>query len=304
MNFKDTFFSNKQSINCRGRLLQFDPALIMGVLNITPDSFYAGSRRTDPGDIQKKAAEMIGQGAAILDVGACSSRPGAKDISEKEELGRLETALSAIRKSLPEALLSVDTYRSGVARRVVESFGVDMINDISGGDMDGEMFPTIADLQVPYILMHMKGSPANMQEHAVYSDVVREIIRTFSDKISRLNRLGVNDIIIDPGFGFAKTISQNFDILRQLEAFQIFSQALMTGISRKSMIYKTLDCIPEEALNGTSVLHTIALMKGANILRVHDVKEAREAILLCGKTMEAGLEDPQLQRSKNRRSQL
>ncbi len=294
MNFKDTFFSNKQSLNCRGRLLQFDRAIIMGVLNITPDSFYAGSRRTDPGEIREKAVEMVGQGAAILDVGTCSSRPGANDISEKEEMSRLETALSVIRESVPETLISVDTFRSGVARRVVEDFGVDMINDISGGDMDSEMFAVIADLQVPYTLMHMKGNPANMQEHAIYSDVTREIIRTFSDKISLLNRIGVNDIIIDPGFGFAKTVSQNFEILRQLEAFRIFSRPLMAGLSRKSMIYKTLDCSSAEALNGTTVLHTIALMKGANILRVHDIKEAREAILLCGKTMEAGFEDPQL----------
>ena len=286
MNFKDTFFSHKQSVNCRGRLLQFDPALIMGILNITPDSFYAGSRNTDSGKIREKAAEMIEQGASILDVGAYSSRPGAEDISEKEELSRLEKALSAIRDSCPRALVSVDTFRSQVARRVVEDFGVDMINDISGGDLDSKMFPTIADLQVPYIIMHMKGSPSNMQKHAIYTDVLKEIIAYFSDKINRLNRLGVNDIIIDPGFGFAKTIGHNFEILRQLEAFHIFDQPLMAGISRKSMIQKTLDCSSADALNGTTVLHTIALMKGANILRVHDIREAREAVLLVERCME------------------
>jgi len=284
---KDTFFSNKQSLNCRGRLLDFNTALVMGILNITPDSFYAGSRNTDPGKILEKAAEMIAQGADILDVGAYSSRPGAENVSEKEELLRLEAALKVIRSSFPDALLSVDTFRSAIARRVVKEFEVDMINDISGGDLDGEMFPTIADIQVPYIIMHMKGEPANMQEHAVYKDVVREIIRDFSEKINRLNRLGINDIIIDPGFGFAKTVDQNFDILRQLDAFHIFKQPLMAGISRKSMIYKTLEYEPEDALNGSTVLHTIALLKGANILRVHDVREAREAVLLVSKTLGA-----------------
>ncbi|MCK4746179.1 MAG: dihydropteroate synthase, partial [Bacteroidales bacterium] len=235
-------------MNCRGRLLQTDPALVMGIINVTPDSFYDGSRNMDPGKIRAIAAEMIELGADILDVGAYSSRPGAGDISEGEEISRLERSLSVIRDSFPEALLSVDTFRSGVARIVVEDFKVDIINDISGGDLDPKMFPTIADLQVPYVLMHMKGSPLTMQEHASYTDVVREIIRTLSDKIGHLNRLGVNDIIIDPGFGFAKTIDQNFEILRQLEAFHIFSQPLMTGISRKSMICKTLDCSPAEAL--------------------------------------------------------
>jgi dihydropteroate synthase len=288
MDFKDTFFSDKQSLNCRGRLVHFTPPLIMGILNITPDSFYSGSRNTDPAGICEEAAKMLEEGAGILDVGAYSSRPGAREISEEAELTRLDGALTAIRKTFPEVLLSVDTFRSVVARRVVENFGVDMINDISGGDLDKDMYPTIAGLGVTYIIMHMRGNPANMQKHTRYDDVVTEIIRDFSNKTGRLNRLGVNDIIIDPGFGFAKTAEQNFEILNKLESFHIFKQPLMVGISRKSMIYRSLECSPEEALNGSTVLHTIALMKGASILRVHDVREAQEAIQLVGKTLEAG----------------
>ena len=276
-------------MNFRGRLLRFEPALVMGILNITPDSFYAGSRKTVPIEILKQAEEMIGQGADILDIGAYSSRPGASAIGEEEELTRLAGALEIIRYNYPQVLISVDTFRSGIAKKVVGEFGVDMINDISGGEFDSEMFPTIASLQVPYTIMHMKGTPANMQEHAVYDNVVKEIVQYFSEKISRLNQLGVNDIIIDPGFGFAKTIDQNFEILRQLEAFGVFNQPLMVGISRKSMIYKTLDCSPQEALNGSTVLHTIALMKGANILRVHDVSEAQEAVVLVNETRDSGI---------------
>ena len=200
---------------------------------------------------------------------------------------RLEKALGVIRNRFPEALVSVDTFRSAVAARAARDFGVDMINDISGGDLDHEMYPTIADLEIPYIAMHMRGNPANMQEHAVYRDVVAEIIFELSEKITRLNRLGINDIILDPGFGFAKTIEHNFQILNQLESFHIFKQPLMVGVSRKSMIYRTLDCDPEDALNGSTVLHTIALMKGASILRTHDVKQAREAIRLVARTSEA-----------------
>ncbi len=288
MDFKDTFFSIKQSLKLKDGLLDFKQSRIMGIINVSPDSFYAGSRKTEAGDILKKASEMILQGTDILDVGAYSSRPGAENISEKEEMLRLEKALGPIREFHPDVLISVDTFRAGIARRVVKDFAVDLINDISGGDLDKGMFPAIAELGVPYIIMHMKGNPSNMQDKAEYSDVVREIIRTFSEKISRLNLLGVKDIIIDPGFGFAKNIDHNFEILRQLEAFQIFSQPLMIGISRKSMIYKTLNISPSESLNGSSVLHTIALGKGANILRVHDVREAKEAILLVERTRMPG----------------
>jgi dihydropteroate synthase len=284
MSPKDTFFSHKQSLFCGGRILHFRQPLLMGILNITPDSFYQGSRLTDAENILKSASEMILEGADILDVGAYSSRPGSEGIPAEEEMQRLETALAIIRKTHPDILISVDTFRPEIASRVVNDFNVNMINDISGGDMDPEMFDTVAGLQVPYVIMHMKGKPSDMQEHAIYADVVKEIIHHFSEKLQQLNKLGVNDIIIDPGFGFAKTIEQNYQILKQLEAFNIFDQPLMVGISRKSMIYRVLGNDPSEALNGSTVLHAIALMKGANILRVHDVKEARETINLVGKT--------------------
>lgn len=284
MSPKDTFFSRKQSLCCRGRTLDFRQPRIMGILNITPDSFYHGSRFMKPGEILEAATGMIAQGADILDIGANSSRPGSDGIPAPEEIRRLEIALEVIRSHHPDMLISVDTFRPEIASRVVNDYGVDMINDISGGDLDPEMFDTIADLQVPYVIMHMKGKPSNMQEHASYTDVVKEIIFDFSEKLRRLNRLGVNDIIIDPGFGFAKTIDHNYQILRQLEAFSIFDQPLMVGLSRKSMIYRILGNNPAEALNGSTVLHTIALMKGADILRVHDVNEARETIQLVAKT--------------------
>ena len=284
MSPKDTFFSHKQSLICGGRILHFRQPLIMGILNITPDSFYHGSRLMDTENILKSASEMISEGADILDVGAYSSRPGSDGIPAEEEMQRLETALEIIRKTHPDILISVDTFRPEIASRVVNDFNVNMINDISGGDMDTGMFDTVAGLQVPYVMMHMKGKPSDMQEHAIYTDVVKEIIHHFSEKLRQLNKLGVNDIIIDPGFGFAKTIEQNYQILKQLEAFHIFNQPLMVGISRKSMIYRVLGTDPSEALNGSTVLHAIALMKGANILRVHDVKEARETIKLVGKT--------------------
>jgi dihydropteroate synthase len=284
MNPKDTFFSHKQSMQCRGSILDFRQPRIMGILNITPDSFYQGSRLTDPGAIRDKATEMITEGADILDVGAYSSRPGSEGIPAAEEMKRLGMALDTIRQARPEMLISVDTFRTEIAKRVVNEFNVDVINDISGGDMDKDMFETVAGLQVPYVMMHMKGDPSNMQKQARYEDVVKEIIYDFSAKLRRLNRLGVNDIIIDPGFGFAKTIDHNYQILRQLEAFHIFQQPLLVGLSRKSMIYRVLGTGPDQALNGSTVLHAIALMKGANILRVHDVKEARETIKLVGKT--------------------
>jgi dihydropteroate synthase len=258
----------------------------MGILNITPDSFYHGSRLMDPEGILITATDMISEGADILDIGAYSSRPGSDGIPAGEEIRRLEMALGVIRNSHPDMLISVDTFRSDIASRIVNDFNVNMINDISGGDLDPEMFNIIAGLQVPYVIMHMKGKPSDMQVHAKYKDLVKEIILNLSEKLRRLNKLGVNDIIIDPGFGFAKTIEHNYQILKQLESFHIFNQPMMVGLSRKSMIYRVLGNDPSEALNGSTVLHTIALMKGANILRVHDVKEARETIKLFGKTFE------------------
>ena len=284
MSPKDTFFSHKQSLNIGGRILDFRQPRIMGILNITPDSFYQGSRLRDPDEILKRANEMISEGADILDVGAYSSKPGSGEIPVEEEMQRLVMALDVIRQTHPDMLISVDTFRPEIASMAVNDFNVNMINDISGGDLDSGMYDTVAGLQVPYIMMHMKGKPSDMQEHAEYADVVKEIILRFSEKLEQLNKVGVNDIIIDPGFGFAKTIEHNFQILQQLEAFNIFNQPLMVGISRKSMIYQVLGTHPAEALNGSTVLHTIALMKGANILRVHDVKEAHETIKLFGKT--------------------
>jgi dihydropteroate synthase len=256
----------------------------MGILNVTPDSFYPGSRLTDAESIRRKADEMIRGGADILDIGACSTRPGSTGITEDEEMERLAMALDVLRRAHPDVLLSVDTFRPGIATRVVRDFNVNMINDISGGDLKPGMFETIAGLRVPYVIMHMKGNPSNMQEHAVYDDVVQEIIFYFSEKVNRLNRLGVHDIIIDPGFGFAKTIEHNYQVLNQLEVFNTFSQPLLVGLSRKSMIYRVLGNDPSAALNGSTVLHTIALMKGADILRVHDVEAARETIHLLSKT--------------------
>ena len=284
MSSKDTFFSHKQSLNIGGRILDFKQPRIMGIMNITPDSFYQGSRLMDPEKILKRAKKMISEGADILDIGAYSSRPGSDGIPVKEEKQRLVVALEVIRQTFPDMLISVDTFRPEIASMAVNDFNVHMINDISGGDMDTGMYDTLAGLQVPYVMMHMKGKPSDMQDHADYSDVVKEIIFCFSEKLGQLNKLGINDIIIDPGFGFAKTILHNYQILKQLEAFHIFNQPLMVGISRKSMIYQVLDTHPSESLNGSTVLHTIALMKGANILRVHDVKEARETIKLFGKT--------------------
>ncbi len=284
MSPKDTFFSHKQSLNIGGGILDFKQPRIMGIMNITPDSFYQGSRLMDPDEILKRANEMISEGADILDIGAYSSRPGSGGIPMEEEKQRLVMALDVIRQSYTDMLISVDTFRPEIASMAVNDFNVNMINDISGGDMDTGMYDTVAGLQVPYVMMHMKGKPSDMQEHADYEDVVKEIILGFSEKLGQLNKLGVNDIIIDPGFGFAKTIEHNFQILKQLEAFHLFNQPLMVGVSRKSMIYQVLGNHPSEALNGSTVLHTIALMKGANILRVHDVKEARETIKLFGKT--------------------
>lgn len=282
MESKDTFFSEKQSLNISGELRGFERPLIMGIMNITPDSFYQGSRVSEPAAIEEYAMRLGKEGADIIDVGAYSSRPGAADVSTEEELKRLSIALPIIRSACPEVPISVDTFRSGIARTVVEDFGISMINDISAGELDPDMFSVIAELQVPYTIMHMRGKPAHMQKHAVYEDVVKEVLEYLSSKVMQLNAMGVRDIIIDPGFGFAKTIDHNYELLGRLEAFRVFRQPLMVGLSRKSMVYRVLDCEPAGAQNGSTVLHTIALMKGANILRVHDVREAREAVILTG----------------------
>ena len=252
----------------------------MGIVNITPDSFYSGSRYTEIDNILKRVRQITNEGAKFIDIGAFSSRPGAQEIDEKTEKERLKLPLFEIRKKFPQAIISVDTYRSAIAEWTIGEFGVGLINDISGGTMDAKMFSTIARLRIPYILMHMRGKPENMQEHAKYNNVTKEIITELSLKVLKLRELSINDIIIDPGFGFAKTIPQNYQILNQLDIFRVFELPILVGLSRKSMIYKILNTSPADALNGTTVLNTIALLKGVNILRVHDVKEASEVIKL------------------------
>lgn len=273
-------------INAGRNLLDLKIPKVMGILNITPDSFYKGSRYNTDEEILRAATKMLEEGADILDVGGYSSRPGAQDISKKEEAGRVLKAIKIINRELPEAIISVDTFNAEIAREAVLECGAHIINDISGGDLDEEMFSVIEKLNVPYIMMHMKGDSRSMQNNPVYDDVVADILKWFGERIYRLQSVGVKDIIIDPGFGFGKTIDHNFDLLRRLGDFSIAGLPLMVGLSRKSMIWKTLDITADEALNGTSVLNAIALTNGADILRVHDVKEAVETIRLIMKLRE------------------
>ena len=270
-------------INAGGKLLDLETPKVMGVINITPDSFYKGSRYTSDDEIVKAARLMIEEGADILDVGGYSSRPGAKDISQKEEAGRVLRALKIISRELPEAILSVDTFNADTASEAVLECGAHIINDISGGVKDREMFSVVEKLNVPYILMHMQGEPGTMQNNPVYDDIVADILKWFGDRIYRLQSGGVKDIIIDPGFGFGKTIEHNFELLRRLEDLTIAGLPLLVGVSRKSMIWKTLNLSADDALNGTTALNTIALNNGADILRVHDVKEAVQAVRLIMK---------------------
>ena len=267
------------TINCKGELIALDTPKVMGVLNITPDSFYDGGRYLEEKHLLIQAEKMLTEGAAFIDIGAYSSRPGATHISEEEELKRLIPVLKVILKEFPEVLISVDTFRSKVAHEGI-NVGAAMVNDISGGKMDKNMLRTIASLQVPYICMHMQGTPQNMQQKPKYNDVVKELIYYFSERVSEARALGINDFIIDPGFGFGKTIDHNYEILKKLELFSMLELPVLVGLSRKSMIYKKLDSAPEHALNGTTSLNSIALFKGAKILRVHDVKEAVECITL------------------------
>jgi dihydropteroate synthase len=254
----------------------------MGILNITPDSFFDGGRYNQITDTLKQCEKMIAEGADFIDVGAYSSRPGAEDIPEEEEWMRLKPAIESIKKEFPHALLSVDTFRSPIARMAVEQ-GVDIINDISGGQADTEMFKTIAKLKVPYVIMHMRGTPQTMTHLTSYDNLLKEIINYFHATLYTLTQLGITDVIIDPGFGFAKTVDQNFELLSNLNLLHILDKPLLVGLSRKSMIWRTLLTTPEQAANGTTVLNTIALTKGVSILRVHDVKEAKEIITLFNK---------------------
>jgi dihydropteroate synthase len=275
---KDTSFYQKRTLNCKGNIISLDEPKIMGILNITPDSFYKNSR-TDLTNLIEKARLMIKDGADFLDVGGYSSRPGAIDISEVDELKRVVPAIEMLEQNFPDIPISIDTFRSKVAMEAVKA-GATLINDITGGNGDKQMFKTIADLNVPYILMHMKGNPQNMQSKTDYNDLLGDIIYYFSKKINELTEHGVNDIILDPGFGFAKTVEQNFYLLDHLHDLSVLKLPVMVGLSRKSLIHKTLNIKPEEALNGTTVLNTIALLNNAKILRVHDVRQAKELINL------------------------
>lgn len=267
------------SLNCKGRILEIDRPIVMGILNITPDSFYEGSRYGDIGLVVEKAGKMLEEGAVILDVGGQTTRPGSERISAEEELSRVIPAIEAIKKNFPESFISVDTYYGFVAREAVAA-GASIINDISAGSMDEGMLQVVAELKCPYVLMHMKGTPGTMQLNPEYENVTREVLDFFIERVENLKGSGINDIVIDPGFGFGKSIEQNFRLLQNLEVFKVLDRPILIGLSRKSTIYKTLGITAEEALNGTTVLNTIALMKGGSILRVHDVKEAAEAVKL------------------------
>lgn len=265
------------TLNLRGKLYSLCEPKIMGILNVTPDSFYAESRTSDKEHIAARVQQLMDDGADMIDIGGYSSRPGADDVSPEEEMNRLRRGLRVVRRLYPEVPISVDTFRADVARMCVEEEGADIINDISGGMMDRQMFRTVARLGVPYILMHMQGTPDTMQQAPHYDNLRREVMLYFAERIDRLCQMGAKDIIVDPGFGFGKTLEHNYELFHHLDDFNLFNLPLLVGISRKSMIYKLLGGTPQTSLNGTTVLNTIALMKGAHILRVHDVKEAVEA---------------------------
>ncbi|QRQ99611.1 dihydropteroate synthase [Dyadobacter sandarakinus] len=270
---------NKKTINIRGRLLDLSGPVVMGILNITPDSFFAQSRVQSAEEIVDKAGEMLQEGALILDIGGYSTRPGAREIEPAEESERVAAALEVLTRHFPEALFSADTFRAMVARQAVYS-GAHMINDVAGGNLDPDMFDTVADLQVPYVLMHMRGTPATMNKLTHYDQLIPDILKDLQQKVDILRQKGVTDLIIDPGFGFAKTIAQNFELLAGLSEFKRLGYPVLAGLSRKTTIYKTLNTTAEHALNGTTVLNTLALERGASILRVHDVKPAVEAVKL------------------------
>ena len=270
-------------INVKGRLLDLTTPQVMGILNVTPDSFYSGSRMQTQEEIAVRARQIIDEGASIIDIGAYSSRPNAENITAGEEMNRLRTGLEIVNRNHPDAIVSVDTFRADVAEQCVKDYGVAIVNDIAAGEMDDRMFETVARLGVPYIMMHMQGTPQNMQKEPHYDNLIKEVFIYFARKVQQLRDLGMKDIILDPGFGFGKTLEHNYELMAHLEEFSIFELPLLVGVSRKSMIYKLLGGTPQNALNGTTVLDTVALMKGANILRVHDVREAVEAVRIVEK---------------------
>lgn len=277
---EDILFPPKKTLLVKGKLILLDEPMVMGILNITPDSFYEGSRLFGKvGEVIERAEKMIQEGADILDIGGYSSRPGAAEVSETEELERVIPTIEVIKRNFPETLISIDTFRAKVAEEAVKA-GADIVNDISAGNLDPDMIPTVGKLKVPYIAMHMKGTPKDMQEKIHYEDILLEITHYFAKKIEECKKAGIKDVILDPGFGFAKTLDQNYWILKNLSYFKIIQAPILAGVSRKSMIYKLFDITPQESLNGTSVLNMVALQNGANILRVHDVKEAKQTLKL------------------------
>ncbi|MEP6806793.1 MAG: dihydropteroate synthase [Flavobacterium sp.] len=269
-------------INCKGKLIDLSIPKVMGILNVTPNSFFDGGKYKNEDEIVSQVSKMLSQGATFIDIGAYSSKPSAEFVSEKEEIERIVPAIELILKHFPEALLSIDTFRAQVAKASIES-GAAIINDIAAGELDDKMFEVIAKYNVPYIMMHMRGNPQTMQSLTQYEDIVKEMLFYFSEKVKKARSLGINDLILDPGFGFAKTTDQNYEVLQKMELFNLLELPVLAGVSRKSMIYKTLNSTAQEALNGTTVLNTIALTKGAKILRVHDVKEAMECVTLFEK---------------------
>ena len=279
MSIEDSLFHTKKTLNLKGNLVSLEVPAVMGILNVTPDSFYQPSRINREKELLTKAEQMLTEGATLLDIGGYSSRPGSTEVSVEDELSRVIPAIQAILKVFPEAYLSIDTFRARVAKAAFDA-GACMINDISGGSLDEAMFDTVGDLDIPYILMHMKGSPHNMTEKTSYTNLIKDIVLYFSEKCHQLQEKGVKDIIIDPGFGFAKTADQNYELLRNLGYFKALRLPILAGVSRKSMIYRKLEISPEEALNGTTALHIMALINGSSLLRVHDVKEAVEAVKL------------------------
>ena len=274
----------RYSLNINSRPVEITRPWVMGIVNVTDDSFYASSRCIDEQAIARRVSAMVQEGADVIDIGAYSTRPGAAEVPVEVELKRIEQCMSVVKRVAPDVLTSVDTFRSQVAAHCVETLGVDMVNDVSGGTLDSEMHRTIARLRVPYVLMHMRGNPATMQQLTDYDDVTAEVLESLARKIDTLHQMGIADVIADPGFGFSKTLEQNYEMLAQLNAFTALNVPLLVGVSRKSMIYKALDTTPDEALNGTTVLHTIALLHGAHILRVHDVKAAAQAVKLLTMT--------------------
>ncbi len=282
----NNYLKKPTTINCNGQLIDMTEPQVMGILNITPDSFYDGGKYINGASILSKVQHMLAEGADMIDIGAYSSRPGAQHITLEEEWERLASALELVRKDKPDALLSVDTFRSEIAKRAVREFEVDIVNDISAGEMDENMFATIAELNVPYIIMHMKGTPQNMQQNPDYKkDVVFEVIDFLAEKKRQLSLMGVHDVIVDPGFGFGKNLEHNYMLMNRLEEMKLLELPILVGVSRKSMIYKLLGTTAEEALNGTTALNMMALHKGANILRVHDVKEAKECIRIFNQVL-------------------